>query len=405
MATVAIIIVGALVAGQVNRAIYGLAWNRRAISPWSPVSGSTPARTWLDCVPVIGWWRLRRETDVHGDGFWLRPALIELVLPIALAMLYRFEISGGLLPIGHAPVDPQVLRAQFASHAVLIVLMTVASFIDLDEKLIPDEITLPGTLCGLLLAAWLPSSLLPAWTSVGPPPYPIERLLLSTPRTWSESFNGIVGLGIVFVCVVGWWYALLPKVLWYRGGVCKFWRYLLASIFRNRGSWWLTLLGLIVGGATLFCWSCGGPAWQSLLSAWVGVAVGGGAIWMVRIVGSLALRQEAMGFGDVTLMGMIGAFMGWQTSLLVFFVAPFTGLLIAVAQWLFTRRKDIPYGPFLCSATLIVIVFWPIFWSRWGFPIFVLGWLLPVVLAISLLVLAVMLLLLQRVKAIFANAS
>ena len=83
------------------------------------------------------------------------------------------------------------------------------------------------------------------------------------------------------------------------------------------------------------------------------MAVGGVAVWLVRIVGSLALGQEAMGFGDVTLMGMIGAFLGWQPALLVFFLAPFTGVLIAVSQWLLTGRKDIAYGPFLCLAALL----------------------------------------------------
>ena len=42
-------------------------------------------------------------------------------------------------------------------------------------------------------------------------------------------------------------------------------------------------------------------------------------MWAVRIIGTLTLRQEAMGFGDVTLMAMIGAFTGWQSTLLIFF--------------------------------------------------------------------------------------
>ncbi|HMP06983.1 MAG TPA: hypothetical protein PJ982_11575, partial [Lacipirellulaceae bacterium] len=54
--------VGGVVAGAaVNWAVYALAWNRRAISPWSrPAAGALP-RTWADRIPVWGWWGLRRE--------------------------------------------------------------------------------------------------------------------------------------------------------------------------------------------------------------------------------------------------------------------------------------------------------------------------------------------------------
>ncbi len=79
------------------------------------------------------------------------------------------------------------------------------------------------------------------------------------------------------------------------------------------------------------------------------MAVAGTLVWVVRIVASVALQQEAMGFGDVTLMGMIGAFLGWQPAVMAFFLAPFAGVVIALAQWLTTGRKEIAYGPFLCQ--------------------------------------------------------
>ena len=87
-----------------------------------------------------------------------------------------------------------------------------------------------------------------------------------------------------------------------------------------------------------------------------------------------------MGFGDVTLMSMIGAFVGWQAVLIVFFLAPFIGLLIAIAQWIVHGEHEIPYGPFLCLATFGVIVDWPAVWSETS-GIFSLGWLLAAMLA------------------------
>ena len=70
-------LVAACLAGQLNRGIDRLAWNPRARSPWGPTPPQAAPRTWLDRLPVLGWWRLRRETALHGRGFWVRPALIE----------------------------------------------------------------------------------------------------------------------------------------------------------------------------------------------------------------------------------------------------------------------------------------------------------------------------------------
>jgi leader peptidase (prepilin peptidase)/N-methyltransferase len=85
-------------------------------------------------------------------------------------------------------------------------------------------------------------------------------------------------------------------------------------------------------------------------------------VWTVRIIGKWILKREAMGFGDVTLMAAIGSFVGWQPVLVVFFVAPFCAILVAVAA-LFTRRaQEIPYGPYLSIATVVVLVFWRRLW-------------------------------------------
>jgi hypothetical protein len=102
---------------------------------------------------------------------------------------------------------------------------------------------------------------------------------------------------------------------------------------------------------------------------------GGGLIWSVRIVGTWGLRMEAMGFGDVTLMAMIGAFLGWQAVLITFFLAPVAALLIAAPQYFFTGRNDIAFGPYLCLAALGVFGFWPFWWEERNIrDLFNLGW-------------------------------
>src|SRR5436305_14287804 len=65
--------------------------------------------------------------------------------------------------------DLTMMHWEYLAHVLLLALMIVASFIDLDEKTIPDAVTIPGTLLGLALAALAPQSLLPVMNVVGGP--------------------------------------------------------------------------------------------------------------------------------------------------------------------------------------------------------------------------------------------
>ena len=108
------------------------------------------------------------------------------------------------------------------------------------------------------------------------------------------------------------------------------------------------------------------------------MAAAGGLIWAVRVICSAALHREAMGFGDVTLMAMLGAFLGWQPCMVIFFLAPVAGLIIAVLRLILFRDREIPYGPFLCLAALFVIVRWDAVWDNTQ-GVFGVGWLVPLV--------------------------
>jgi prepilin signal peptidase PulO-like enzyme (type II secretory pathway) len=118
----------------------------------------------------------------------------------------------------------------------------------------------------------------------------------------------------------------------------------------------------------------------------------------------VTLRREAMGFGDVTLMAMIGSFIGWQAALVVFFLAPFAGLVVGLVQWIFHRDNEIPYGPFLCLATLAVILYWNELWDRTS-EIFALGGLLAALLAVCVGLMGTMLLLYRKVRERAASAN
>jgi prepilin signal peptidase PulO-like enzyme (type II secretory pathway) len=160
----ALFVAGACAAAAVNWATYRFAWNRRAISPWSPPLPAAPPRKFADRLPIAGWLGLRREADLHGGRFWIRPLAVELLTGLAFAALYLFETQNAArlwalpgLPLPAAGFLTSNLalaeHLQFVAHAILLCLMLTASLIDLDERVIPDEITVTGTLAALLLAA------------------------------------------------------------------------------------------------------------------------------------------------------------------------------------------------------------------------------------------------------------
>jgi prepilin signal peptidase PulO-like enzyme (type II secretory pathway) len=163
------------------------------------------------------------------------------------------------------------------------------------------------------------------------------------------------------------------------------------SLVRRRSWVVLSPLFAIVALFVTIVWTIGGMRWQALLSSVVGLGLGGGLIWGVRLGASLALRVEAMGFGDVTLMAMIGAFLGWQPAVLVVFLAPLSAVAIAICQRIMAGDREIPFGPYLCLATVLVIVYWDRLWTGWAQPVFELGGLIMATLALCLVLMAIML--------------
>ncbi|HQU31811.1 MAG TPA: prepilin peptidase [Candidatus Brocadia sapporoensis] len=96
---------------------------------------------------------------------------------------------------------------------------------------------------------------------------------------------------------------------------------------------------------------------DSLIASLSGALVGGGLIFLCSVVGKWVFRKEAMGFGDVKLMGMVGGMVGWKLAVAIFFVAPFFGLFMGIPVLLMKKTHLIPYGPFLSLATLVCIFF------------------------------------------------
>jgi len=102
-------------------------------------------------------------------------------------------------------------------------------------------------------------------------------------------------------------------------------------------------------------------SWIGLLYAFLAAALGAILLLIVRIGGKALFKREAMGLGDVKLIAMIGAFVGWQGVFLSIFLASLLGTVGGVITIAISKkaRKDrlIPFGPFLMAAGVIVFYF------------------------------------------------
>jgi len=98
--------------------------------------------------------------------------------------------------------------------------------------------------------------------------------------------------------------------------------------------------------------------------AWslAGAVVGGGLIALVRKLSSLVLGEPAMGSGDIGLMALIGAFLGWQPTVVAFLIAPLLAIGGAIGAQFTRPRHFLPYGPFLAGAALVVMFCWKSIW-------------------------------------------
>jgi len=98
----------------------------------------------------------------------------------------------------------------------------------------------------------------------------------------------------------------------------------------------------------------------SLMDASLGVAIGGGIIWFLVWVSPYLFGKEGMGKGDVKLVAMIGAFLGWKPALLTIMIGSLAGSVIGIgliAFGLMKREDYIPFGPYLVFGALISMFF------------------------------------------------
>lgn len=91
----------------------------------------------------------------------------------------------------------------------------------------------------------------------------------------------------------------------------------------------------------------------------LGMLVGGGIFLLITLIGGLIAGKEAMGFGDVKLMGALGLFFGWPNMIIISLISFLIGAILSILLLVTKKKKTneyIPFGPFIVIATFITIL-------------------------------------------------
>ena len=340
---------GACVGSFLNVCIYRLP--REGLSPTRPRRSFCPSCgeeiAWYDNLPILSWLLLGGRCRSCRAPIRWRYLLVEAMTAILFLFLARRYLCG-----------QEISWGAYLALAALVSALIVAAFIDLDLQIIPDEITLPGMALAPLVALLVPDF------HTRPVDSTISRLLISVKAhldplslALPEALrHGALSVIAVSVAAVFFFFA---GVLGYAG----YWRIAHAENRRPLSAGYLG--GVLVGAA-------GGmaalnflqpeilltPPAYSFWSALAGMLAGSVSVFMVGVFGSKLFRKPAMGFGDVKLMGLLGAFTGWVGVLAGFFIACFLGALVGIVIFLKYRSRYVPFGPFLAAGALFMI-FWP----------------------------------------------
>jgi len=252
-----VFIFGSIAGSFLNTCIYRMPLGESVVWPRSYCPKCKKKIRGYDNIPFVSYILLRGKCRFCRQRISLRYFIVELLTAIMfLALFNRFGLS-----------------YDFFFTMVLVCSLIVATFVDIQHRIIPDEISIGGAILGFILSA-------------------------------------IKG------------FSLKPVAFNYRPMLHSF-------------------LGIIVGGGILY------------LTGLIFDTVYFKLLKKPPIQG----ETQSMGGGDVKLLAMIGAFLGWQKVLLVFLLSPFLGVAIGIINLLIKKDHTIPYGPFLSLAALLSI-FW-----------------------------------------------
>jgi leader peptidase (prepilin peptidase)/N-methyltransferase len=335
---------GAIIGSFLNACIHRMPRGLRLDEPKRSFCPScNQSIRWYHNLPLVSWLWLRGRCGYCGAGIAFRYFLVELLTALGFLWIWL-------------SFAPPVAVAYWVFFALLI----VATFIDFEHYIIPDEITLGGAAAGVVASTVLPELMgQSVWWAGGL--VAVGSAAVGYGSLWLVVEVGKRAFGkkriavnpaepLEFQCDESKVQLTLGTEAWE-----------MEEIF-SRESDELVLTGVnwVVDGKPE-----SGDDLRLRYDRWI---FGGKEFTFDRpvhlsgLVNSLIIPREAMGFGDVKFMACIGAFLGWQALLFVIMVSSVVGAFVGAGTLLVTRGQSggkIPYGPYLALGALAWIAVGP----------------------------------------------
>jgi len=333
---VVLFVFGSMVGSFLNVCIHRMPRGESVVTPPSHCPHCQYAIPWYLNVPLATWLILRGRCRNCGARIAARYFLVELLT--AVAFLSCWLSFGGTSP------------ALALVYAVVLAGFIVATFIDFEHLIIPDEITLGGMAAGVVLSALVPAL----------------HGTMSRAQSMERAFVGmLLGAGIVYgILRLGkWLYGRQDLDL---GGRSKVWftesslhlptQELPYEELFYRASDTIELQAARLEMVDRCYWDVELRLSPKLLQVGSERFDPEQVDWLEVVTDRIRVPREAMGLGDVKFMGAIGAFLGWQAVLFSLMLSAFLGAAVGVALIVLGRREwssRIPYGPYIALAATI----------------------------------------------------
>jgi leader peptidase (prepilin peptidase) / N-methyltransferase len=362
---------GAFIGSFLNVCIHRLARNESVVLPPSRCYSCGTHVQWYDNLPVISYLILRGRCRWCDATFSIRYLLLEVLVGAlsALVMWWAFNDPAApapwLLSLGVAEGVARALAG--AVILSLAYLLVVASFIDLEHTIIPDELTKPFQLAAPLLAL-ATGSVLGHRLLFDPTKWLVQRNILgdAAPTTAYFVWNVIALVGGVLLLLA----VSLPIAKAIYSRFCspeQRWSEADHRGFRVGVLWFMAATSVMTVALLVLVWlqpgGEGGIWWRRCAGhgalALFGSLTGWLSLYLVGLIGTIAFRRNAMGFGDVKFLAPIGAFLGPIGVLYAFFFAAIVGTLVGLPMRLMASRREIPFGPWLAVGAVLALIWAP----------------------------------------------
>jgi leader peptidase (prepilin peptidase)/N-methyltransferase len=125
----------------------------------------------------------------------------------------------------------------------------------------------------------------------------------------------------------------------------------------------ISIPGVIIGLALSLVparWTGGQMLSHSFLDSLIGCLVGGGVLYLTALFSLAVFKKEGMGGGDIKLLAMVGAFLGWKFALMTIIIGSMLGAMVGVTLILLRMRNRtdyIPFGPYLAAGAVLSLLY------------------------------------------------